>query len=140
MIRAHLPAAWLDRVHVFERISWDEVWSLAGKGPGAFGLHGAYHWLNFAQQRADGDLAAPNPAPKYPADAPIGDILSRAEFDRYGPVSAVWVNAAPIAEPEPPTVTLASVRAELVEYEAHLATAFDALQAEIAEIRASIPE
>ena len=117
VIRAHLPAAWSDRVHVFERISWDEVWSLAGKGPGAFGLHGAYHWLNFAQQRADGDLAAPNPAPKYPADAPIGDILSRAEFDRYGPVSAVWINAAPIVEPEPPKIpprlTVPEIVAEL---------------------------
>lgn len=103
VLRAHLPADWAPRVHVFERISWPELWSLAGQGPIALGLHGAYHWLDVAQQRADGDLDAPNPAPKYPAAAPIGDALSAAEVTAWGPASAVFVNAqaAPADPPAP---------------------------------------
>jgi hypothetical protein len=99
VLRAHLPADWAPRVHVFERISWPELWSLAGQGPIALGLHGAYHWLDVAQQRADGDLDAPNPAPKYPAAAPIGDVLSAAEMTAWGPASAVWINAVAAAVP-----------------------------------------
>jgi hypothetical protein len=99
VLRAHLPADWAPRVHVFERISWPELWSLAGTGPIALGLHGAYHWLDVAQQRADGDLDAPNPAPKYPAAGPIGDVLSAAEVTAWGPASAVWINAASAAVP-----------------------------------------
>lgn len=112
VLKAHLPADWADRVHVFERISWAELRSLAGKGPIALGLHGAYHWLNVADLRADGDLDAPNPAPKYPNDAPIGDVLTQAEFERYGPASAVWVNAAmPLpADPPPAPDTTAELR------------------------------
>lgn len=104
VIRAHLPADWHDRVRVFERISWAELWSLAGTGPVGLGLHGAYHWLNVARQRADGDLDAPNPAPKYPAAGPIGDILSEGELTAWGPASAVWISAAavPVVPPTPP--------------------------------------
>ena len=93
VLNAHLPTDWHARVHVFERISWAELRSLAGQGPIALGLHGAYHWLNVAQRRSDGDLDAPNPAPKYPASGPIGDILSESELLAWGPASAVWINA-----------------------------------------------
>lgn len=102
VLKAHLPADWHPRVHVFERLSFDELKSVAGQGPTALGLHGAYHWINVARQRPDGDLDAPNPAPKYPAAAPVGDVLSRGEFDAFGPCSAVWVNAAGVpAQPIP---------------------------------------
>lgn len=111
-LKAHLPAEWDDRVHVFETIAWDELWSRAGSGPLALGLRGAYHWLNVARQRGDGDLDAPNPAPNYPQAAPIGDVFSRAEFDRYGPASAVWIDAAvAVDEPGPPPPPT-SLRAE----------------------------
>lgn len=107
VLKAHLPPEWADRVHVFERISWPELWSLAGKGPLGVGLHGAYHWLNGAAQMADGSLSSPNPAPKYPAAAPIGDVLTQDEFNLYRPASAVWINAAttdvPILTPAPLT-------------------------------------
>ena len=106
VLKAHLPAEWDDRVHVFESSTWDELWSLAGRGPVALGLRGAYHWIDIARQRSDGDLDSPNPAPNYPQAAPIGDILSRSEFDQYGPASAVWVNAAVVddgnGQPLPP--------------------------------------
>jgi hypothetical protein len=128
VLKAHLPTDWHDRVHVFERISWSELKSLAGAGPIALGLHGAYHWINVAQQRADGDLDAPNPAPKYPAAAPIGDILSESEMTAWGPCSAVWVNAttteAPAAPPVP-TVTRADLDTEI----AHLTAIRDRLPA-----------
>jgi hypothetical protein len=100
VLKAHLPAAWRERVHVYERIDWPTLWAKAGIGPICLGLHGAYHWLNIAAPQSDGTLVAPNPAPKYPASAPIGDVLTQDEFGLYGPVSAVWVDAAPlVAEP-----------------------------------------
>lgn len=105
VLRAHLPADWHERVHVFERISWAELRSLAGHGPIGLGLHSAYHWVNVARQRADGDLDAPNPAPKYPTSAPIGDILSEPEMNVWGPASAVWINAQAAPPPEPPPDT-----------------------------------
>jgi hypothetical protein len=113
VLKAHLPAEWAGRVTVFERISWPELWSLAGTGPVALGLHGAYHWINVAQQRADGDLDSPNPAPKYPAAAPIGDILSSSEVTAWGPASAVWVNAASVPVPPPPVAPAPLTQSEI---------------------------
>lgn len=122
ILRAHLPAEWHDRVHVFEAIAWDELRALAGTGPVAVGLRAAYHWLNVAKALPDGSLSAPNPAPSWPADGPIGDVLTRAELDRWGPASAVWVNAADVvapapAVPDPRDETIAGLRVAV----AHLA-------------------
>lgn len=126
VLTAHLPDDWHDRVHVRERISWPELWSLAGSGPIGLGLHGAYHWINVARQRADGDLDAPNPAPKYPAAGPIGDVLSEAEFAAYGPISAVWINAATAPPPPPPPpITRADLDVEI----AHLTALRDRIPA-----------
>jgi hypothetical protein len=132
VLKAHLPAEWGSKVHVFERISWDELWSLAGRGPVALGLRGAYHWINVARQRPDGMLDSPNPAPNYPREGAIGDVLARDEFDRYGPSSAVWINAeAHAAPPDHPQPSLPT-REEI-----------DAIRADIdsqlAEIRARLP-
>jgi hypothetical protein len=105
VLRAHLPSTWAERVHVFERIDWASLWSHAGTGPMCVGLHGAYHWINVAAPQSDGHLTAPNPAPKYPAAAPIGDVLTHDELGLYGPASAVWVDAAPrVIEPPAPSV------------------------------------
>lgn len=119
VIRAHLPADWHDRVHVFERISWDELASLAGRGPIGLGLHGANHWLNVAGKLGDGSLLdAPNPAPNWKG---LGDTLTRAEFDANGPASAVWINAEGIATPPPPLVLdprdaeIAALRQQIAE-------------------------
>lgn len=128
VLKAHLPAEWDDRVHVFEAITWDELWSIAGSGPVALGLRGAYHWIDVARQRSDGDLDAPNPAPNYPQAGPIGDVLSRGELDRYGPCSAVFVNATAAAPPTPvppPAITRADLEAEI----AHLTALRDRLPA-----------
>lgn len=128
VMKAHLPAEWDDRVHVFESITWDELWSIAGSGPVALGLRGAYHWIDVARQRPDGALDAPNPAPNYPQPAPIGDVLSREEFDRYGPCSAVWVNATTTEAPAAPPVP-AVTRADLDTEIAHLTAIRDRLPA-----------
>lgn len=123
-LKAHLPADWHGRVHVFEHISWDELWSLAGRGPTGVGLRGAYHWLNVAQQRPDGMMDAPNPAPNYPREGAIGDVLARDEFDRYGPASAVWINAegvqSPPVDPPPPAAPISVVDLDnlLIEHDA----------------------
>jgi hypothetical protein len=128
-LKAHLPAEWDDRVHVFESITWDELWSIAGQGPIALGLRGAYHWIDVARQRPDGDLDAPNPAPNYPPAGPIGDVLSRSEFDRYGPCSAVFVNATAAAPPTPVTPPAPITRADLEAEIAHLTALRDRLPA-----------
>lgn len=102
VLTAHLPPSWAGRVHVSERIDWPGLVERAGAGPICLGLHGAYHWLNVAMPLGDGTLSAPNPAPKYPAGLPIGDVLTRDEFDHYGPVSAVWVDARATTGTVPP--------------------------------------
>ena len=99
VLTAHLPPDWASRVQVFERIDWPGLFAKSGTGPICLGLHGAYHWIDIAVPQADGSLSAPNPAPKYPQAAPIGDVLTRDEFDLYGPVSAVWVDARPTITP-----------------------------------------
>lgn len=122
ILKAHLPADWADRVHVFEAISWPELWSLAGRGPIALGVHGANHWINVAAQQADGSVSSPNPAPKYPAAAPIGDVLTEDEFNRYGPESAVWVSVAAVPDPpHPQPVTRAEFDALTAQVDALLA-------------------
>lgn len=123
VVKSHLPADWASRVQVFERVAWSELRSLAGSGPIALGLHGAYHWINIAAKQADGNLSSPNPAPKYPADAPIGDTLTEDEFNRFGPASAVWVNASsmPVPLPAPPPAAPAETIAGLRIAVAHLA-------------------
>jgi hypothetical protein len=85
-----------------------------------------------ARQRPDGMLDSPNPAPNYPREGAIGDVLARDEFDRYGPSSAVWINAeAHAAPPDHPQPSLPT-REEI-----------DAIRADIdsqlAEIRARLP-
>jgi hypothetical protein len=100
VLTAHLPPEWASRVHVYERIDWASLWQRSGTGPICLGLHGAYHWINVAAPQADGTVVAPNPAPKYPQASPIGDVLAQDEFDHYGPVSAVWVDAG--TQPSPP--------------------------------------
>jgi hypothetical protein len=101
VLKNHLPPDWDGRVRVYERIAWPELYAQAGSGPIGIGLHGAYHWLNVAAQQTDGSLISPNPAPKYPTASPIGDVLLQDEFDHYGPVSAVWVDAQAIAVEQP---------------------------------------
>lgn len=119
VLRAHLPASWHDRVHVYERIDWASLWAQAGTGPVCLGLHGAYHWLNVAAPQSDGHLSSPNPAPKYPSAAPIGDVLTSDEFGLYGPASAVWVDAAPLVTEPPATVTYNVGQGILEEMQRH---------------------
>ena len=95
VLTAHLPASWASRVEITERATWHDIWSRSGRGPMAVGLHGAYHWLNVAAPQADGTVISPNPAPKYPSAAPIGDVLTADEVQHFGPSSLVWIDAKP---------------------------------------------
>jgi hypothetical protein len=116
VLRRHLPGG--TSVEVLPSASWDDLVARAGRGPIALGLHGAYHWINVARMK-DGQLDAPNPAPNYPAAGPIGDQLTRAEFDRYGPASLVFVDVGGAA----PTVPAADPRdARIAELEARVAS------------------
>lgn len=105
-LRLYLPEEWHPRVHVLESLDWSHLWERAGTGPICLGLRGAYHWINVAAPQADGTLVSPNPAPKYPSGYPIGDVLTRTEFDTFGPSSLVWLDAQGIATvpstPPPP--------------------------------------
>lgn len=115
VLTAHLPAEWAPRVQVYERIDWPGLTGNAGTGPVCLGLHGAYHWINVAMSLPDGTLSSPNPAPKYPQGSPIGDVLTRDEFDHYGPVSAVWIDARGSPTPEPPAALTFSVGPGILE-------------------------
>lgn len=118
-LRHYLPSSWAERVHVYERIDWTTLWAKAGTGPIALGLHGAYHWINVAAPQSDGHLSSPNPAPKYPQAAPIGDVLTADEFGLYGPASAVWVDAAPLVTEVPPMMTYNVGQGILEEMQRH---------------------
>jgi len=102
VLTSHLPPSYGPRVQVYPEISWADLVARAGSGPVGLGLHGAYHWLAVAKPLPDGTLSSPNPAPKYPGQAPIGDILTQDEFATYGPVSCVWVDNTPLAAPPVP--------------------------------------
>ncbi len=92
-LKRHLPAD--AGVEVLEVASWDDVVARAGRGPLCLGSVSLYHWLNVARVKAADLLSSPNPAPNYPSGSPIGDELNRAEFDRWAPWSAVFVDVIP---------------------------------------------
>lgn len=129
VLRRHLPAG--TSIEVLPQASWDDLVSRAGRGPMAVGLHGAYHWINVARVKGD-QLDAPNPAPNYPKDAPIGDQLTREEFQRFGPASLVFVDAG--TTPSAPSVDPRDARiAELEAQVASLETIRSYLTHEVAQ-------
>lgn len=126
MLRRHLPAEWADRVQVFESISYDELRSLDGAGPIALGGRAWGHWTAVRRANEDGTLALANPAPTWQG---VGDTMDRAEWDRWGPFSAVWVNAQ-AAAPAPPPPPTDPRDTRIAELEAALAEANRALAEE----------
>ena len=143
--------AWCERVKEragFSPIIYSGAWFTDPHGfPDDVGLAAYGLWL-----AAYGPTPPTPPAPwqfwafwQYSDKGSVPGISGDVDLNMFnGPADRIALYGKPATdeptEPDPPTVTLASVRAELVEYETHLAAAFDALQAEIAEIRASIPE
>jgi hypothetical protein len=95
----HLPAD--AGVRVLEVATWDDLAALAGRGPLVIDSVRLYHVLNVARQIGPDLFSSPNPAPGYPAGSPIGDELNRAEFDRWAPWSAVFVEVIPAVQPAP---------------------------------------
>ena len=133
-VKAHLPEPWRERVRVFESIAWDEARALAGRGPLAIGGRAWNHWSAVRRPNPDGTLALANPAPNWQG---VGDTMDRAEWDRFGPWSAVWINAegAP-AQPVPPVPAddPLVLRARIAELTAQLADKSARLDAEVSRM------
>lgn len=105
-LKRHLPDG--TDVEVTWAPTWDDVVSRAGRGPIGIGAgQPLYHWLAVASvQDAVADvpttLVTANPAPNYPPDAPLGDLLTRAQFEQYAPWAMLFVETIPAAtEPAP---------------------------------------
>lgn len=97
-IGRHVPQS--TKVEVLERASWDDLLQRAGCGPLCVGSISLYHWLNVAYLDPAGYFVAPNPAPNWQG---IGDDLTREEFARWAPWSAVFVEVTPAVVDTAPT-------------------------------------
>jgi hypothetical protein len=70
-------------------LSYDSAWSIYSQTPGAMSGGAWYHWVG-VRGTSDGNLWIANSAPGYMG---VYDILSRADFNRLGPFSCVWLTA-----------------------------------------------
>jgi hypothetical protein len=100
--RNHLPPA--VTVSVFWAPSWDDLLERAGRGPIGIGSGALYHWLDVAAPIDANTVRTANPAPNYPPGAPLGDTLTRDQFNQYAPWALVMAEAgaAPVPTPTPP--------------------------------------
>ena len=90
---------------VLPAATWEDIAARAGKGPIALGGRSLYHWVAVRRQLPDGTLSLMNPAPAWQG---IKDDLTREEWDRWGPWSAVYV---PVTTSQPvPVTTLEQLR------------------------------
>lgn len=93
-----LAQRWGLSVHNRAVVGWEDVVALAGTRPVAIGGRAwgpGGHWSPVRRVDGDGNLALANPS--RGGYQGVGDVLSRADFERLGPFSAVWINL-----PEPP--------------------------------------
>lgn len=80
-------------------VEWDQVIQMAGTRPVMLGGRGWYHWSGVRRVGPDG-LQLANPAPNWKG---VGTVLSRDEWNRLGPWSAVTVySRAEVDQPGPP--------------------------------------
>jgi hypothetical protein len=105
VLKAHLPPG--TPVEVLWAPTWDDLAARAGRGPCGIGSGGLYHWLGVARQLDEQTMRTANPAPNYPPASPLGDRLTRAQFDQWSPWALVFVpvvaaESAPTAPPAPP--------------------------------------
>lgn len=70
-------------------LSYDSAWSIYSQAPGAMSGGAWYHWVG-VRGTSDGNLWIANSAPGYMG---VYDILSRADFNRLGPFSCIWLAA-----------------------------------------------
>lgn len=73
--------AWLD---------YDTAWSIYSQTPGMMSGGAWYHWVG-VRGTSDGNLWVANSAPGYQG---VWDIVDRADFNRLGPFSCVWLTEA----------------------------------------------
>jgi hypothetical protein len=114
-------AAWLQREYGDEmgltvtskgNASWDDIAALAGTQPVMIGGRAWNHWVGVRRVR-DGGLELANPAPNWQS---VGNLLDRAEFDRWGSWSYVTVSNGTPTEPETkddPRALIAEIRERL---------------------------
>lgn len=125
VLARHLPAG--TPIEVLANPTWHDILGRAGRGPIAIGSGDPrlYHWLNVAevlQDDPDYMVESPNPAPNWPPGAPIGDTLTRDEFETYTSWALVFVPVhevpdeppVPVPTPDPPDPKDAQI-ARLVE-------------------------
>jgi hypothetical protein len=96
--------------------TWDDIIQRAGHGPIAIGSSDPqlYHWLNVASVQDGNSVIAPNPAPGWPSFMPLGDVLTRAEFETFHGWSMVYVpiDVAPPSFVPPTSDPLADMQAQ----------------------------
>lgn len=68
-------------------LSYDSAWSIYAQSPGMMSGGAWYHWVG-VRGTSDGNLWIANSAPGYMG---VYDILSRADFNRLGPFSCIWL-------------------------------------------------
>jgi hypothetical protein len=113
VLKAHLPPG--TPVEVLWAPTWDDVAARAGRGPIGIGSGSLYHWIAVAKQLDDQTLATANPAPNYPPAAPLGDRLTRAQFEQWSPwaLVSVPVAAGPVPPPPPEQPDVAAMAAQI---------------------------
>jgi hypothetical protein len=70
-------------------LTYDQAWSIYSQTPGMMSGAAWYHWVGVRGVQG-GDLWIANSAPNYMG---VGDILSRADWNRLGGFSCVWTTA-----------------------------------------------
>ena len=81
---------------------WLQEWAGAD-GPIGIGSSALYHWVAVRKRNADGTIALMNPAPGYRG---LGDTLTEADFHRWAPWNAVYIDlpAAPEETEDDPVI------------------------------------
>lgn len=119
-------AAWLNREYGSEMqftaqyspVTFDDVAAGAGVNPTIVGGHNygpGGHWVGIRRVLPDGSLELANPAPNYQNSGPS---IDRAEWERFGPWDAIWIDRlstlpAPNPEPAPQPFDRAALAQEL---------------------------
>lgn len=101
VMRRHVPDS--VTVNVVWAPSWDDLLAVAGDGPVGIGSGALYHWLAVADIINATTVKTANPAPNYPPGAPLGDTLTRDQFNQYAPWAMVTgtLSSAPVSPPAP---------------------------------------
>ncbi len=67
---------------------WDDAVARVGLMPVAIGGRGWYHWVGVRRATPGNGLELANPSPGWKG---VGDMLSRDQWDQFGPFALVWI-------------------------------------------------